>query len=338
MTDSTSGQEVSNNEFESVNEVPVQVVNTYARLWQFETWLRTLVYVELRALLGDNWCQDLNVNPGSLKSDKAQTHMPTPEMNALSYAQLSKLLELIEKYWDCFSAYLPPQPLWDAKTQEVSQIRHRVAHFRIGHRDDLSRVKQLLRDLDRGFWKFCTSYNAYRPVLPPMSDAVSRHFFSLDPLPWCEIASGEWAQVGMRDKTLPVGVSVRAQRRPWATSTLLPGAAGHFYDFRLFAQDGRSFDLGRLLDRTQASQARAVHVCLEDENSVRLTIPSIIGAPAIVELVENFHDAALATALRGSRTFMSPDDLADAWPEYVIGPRNPLSFLDPEMPCSFFGV
>jgi hypothetical protein len=30
--------------------------------------------------------------------------------------------------------------------------------------------------------------------------------------------------------------------------------------------------------------------------------------------------------------------LADEWPEYVLGPSNPLTFLDPEMKCSFFGA
>jgi len=30
--------------------------------------------------------------------------------------------------------------------------------------------------------------------------------------------------------------------------------------------------------------------------------------------------------------------LADRWPEYVLGPKNPLCFLSPDMPCSFFTV
>ena len=32
------------------------------------------------------------------------------------------------------------------------------------------------------------------------------------------------------------------------------------------------------------------------------------------------------------------DALAEQWPEYVLGPSNPLTFLGPDMPCSFFGV
>lgn len=119
--------------FELLADVPTQVINTYARLWQFETWLRAMVYVELRALLGDAWAKDLNPNSGSRQADKSLTHMPTPEMNALSYAQLSKLIALVDNHWDCFASYFPPKSLWTAKLQEVTQIRHRVAHFRVGH-------------------------------------------------------------------------------------------------------------------------------------------------------------------------------------------------------------
>lgn len=133
--------------FEPVADVPTQVLNTYARLWQLETWLRAMVYVELRALLGDDWVAGLNPASGSFQADKSLTHMPTPEMNALSYAQLAKLLELVHRHWDCFAGYLPPKPLWAAKMEEVSQIRHRVAHFRVGHADDLARVKQILGQL-----------------------------------------------------------------------------------------------------------------------------------------------------------------------------------------------
>lgn len=67
--------------FEQVPEVPVPVLNTYSRLWQLETWLRNMVYVELRALLGDDWAKGLNPSSNSFQADKSLTHMPTPEMN-----------------------------------------------------------------------------------------------------------------------------------------------------------------------------------------------------------------------------------------------------------------
>ena len=325
---------------ENLTDVPVQMVNTYARLWQFETWLRALVYVELRALRGDDWANGLEIKPGHLRADKSLIHMPTVEINALSFAQLPQLLALIEANWSCFSAYFPPKKLWDAKLEEVKQIRHRVAHFRVGHEDDLARLKQFLRDIDKGFWRFCTSYNALNPVIPQTCDPIAAHFLPLDPLPWSEIEQGKWAQVGVRDKSLPVGLSVRSQRRVWCRDSLLPGNAGHLYDFYLFAQDARCFDLEQLLNQTNADHHHLVHICLDhDESSVRLTVPSILGEPSIIALVERFHEAALYAARRGRNPIAPPPNvLAERWPEYVIGPRNPLTFLDPQMPCSFFGV
>lgn len=176
--------------FEPVADVPIHVLNTYSRLWQLETWLRTLVYVELRALLGDDWARELPTELKAFQADKSLTHMPTPEMNALSYAQLAKLTELIDRHWQCFSVYFPPRDLWLTKIKEVAQIRHRVAHFRIGHKDDLPRLKQFLRDIDQGFWRFCTSYNDTNPILPQDSNTVAKHFLPLDPLPWVEFQPG----------------------------------------------------------------------------------------------------------------------------------------------------
>lgn len=161
------------NAFDEANEVPERALRVYARLWQFETWLRQMVCVELRALLGDEWSAQIKENAKAFTSDKYLKHMPTPEMHALSYAPLSQLTNLVRDNWSCFEPYLPPRPLWDAKLSEISQIRHRSAHFRIGHADDYSRLHQYLRDIDHGFWTFCTSYNHGHPVLPPSGDAVT---------------------------------------------------------------------------------------------------------------------------------------------------------------------
>ena len=176
--------------FEPVADVPIYVLNTYSRLWQLETWLRTLVYAELRALLGNDWAREFPTELKAFQADKSLTHMPTPEMNALSYAQLAKLTELIDRHWQCFSVYFPPRDLWLTKIKEVAQIRHRVAHFRIGHKDDLPRLKQFLRDIDQGFWRFCTSYNDTNPILPQDSNTVAKHFLPLDPLPGVEFQPG----------------------------------------------------------------------------------------------------------------------------------------------------
>jgi hypothetical protein len=125
----------------AVQELPKRVIATYARLWQLETWLRQMVYIELRAAFGNSWAQQVAGGPTrSLSADLRLTHMPTPEQNPISYVTFSGLQKTIENHWTCFATYLPPQNLWTAKLEEVSQIRNRVAHFRVGHNDDLERV------------------------------------------------------------------------------------------------------------------------------------------------------------------------------------------------------
>lgn len=321
--------------------VPERALRVYARLWQFETWLRHMAYTELRALLGDGWSTSLKTSMKSFEADKHLSHMPTPEMNALSYAPLSALTSLVKEHWDCFKGYLHPADIWEAKLKEVSQIRHRAAHFRSGHVDDHSRLRQFLRDVDPGFWKFCTSYNADYPILPQSEDPVTSHFLPLDPLPWGEIEPGRYARVGMVDKSMVVGVTVGVLTRPWAEAgPPIEGAAGHLYAIRLTALDSRRFDYPALLAGTQRVHGHLAHISLDAfETTLRLTVPSILGATKVVELTEKFLEVARYSVSR-SRDYVPGrvDAQADEWPEYVLGPTNPLTFLDPSMKCSFFSA
>ena len=97
-----------------------------ARLWQFETWLRAMIYVELRARYGDSWVSYLKSRHSvAYTKDKQLTHMPTREDLPTSYMQLGDLLQTMSSEWSLFEPYLPPQQIWDAKLLEVSQIRRK---------------------------------------------------------------------------------------------------------------------------------------------------------------------------------------------------------------------
>jgi len=338
MTD--SAETPKPNAFDEATEVPEQALRIYARLWQFETWLRQMVYVELRALKGDDWGAQVKANSKAFAADKQLKHMPTPEMNALSYSQLAQLIELVKDNWGCFEPYLPPQSLWEAKLSEIAQIRHRSAHFRIGHADDYSRLRQFLRDIDHGFWTFCTSYNGAHPVLPPSGDAVTENFLSLDPIPFSEVEPNLWAQVGHVDRSPVIGMTVRVQRRPWAASVAkADGERGYLYDITLIAND-RVFDFPKLLEATKHLHPHFVHILLDGlEGTVRLTVPTILGSARVITILDEFLELSVYAVGRArSPIAPQPDAVADQWPEYVLGPKNPFSFLDSGMPCSFFAV
>ena len=337
---------------DAVSRVPEERLSTYARLWHFETWLRTMIYVEFRACYGDSWTSHLErstTNPHD--RDKRLTHMPTRETLPTSYMQLADLLKTISCKWCLFDTYLPPQSIWDAKMIEIEQIRHRVAHFRLGHQHDANRVEQLLRDVDEGFWRFCTSYNLEAPVLPPYKDPVTKSLLHLDPFPWNETESGHWARSGIADPDLLVSVQVNVLRRPWLkapSAESVAGTAGYLYDATLYARNQRKFNYSRFLKATECVHKRLCHICIDSSaDTLRITVPAILGATAVTDILAVVVEAAEnALAPRAARDeevayadhLTQVESFADGYPEYVLGPANPLTFLDPEMPCSFFSV
>jgi len=323
-----------------VEGLPARLLSTYARLWQLETWLRRMIYVELKAALGGAWSRDLPSVDSSFKADKRLIHMPTPEMNALSYAQLSALNNLIAKNRHVFDCYLPPSTIWEAKMEEIAQIRHRVAHFRTVHEDDHRRVAQLLRDIDPGFWHFCTSYNDADAILPASADPVIHEFLQYDPFPWTEVGEREWARVGVADPSLIIAVTVEVLRRPWAeVSETVGGSTGHLYDVHLIARGRRSFDYVHFLQNTKSLHSDLVHLCLDSGcGSVRFTIPALLGSQRVIEVVERCLDVARYAVGPIPHVDRPVQPLADEWPEYVLGPNNPLTFLSPGMKCTFFAA
>jgi hypothetical protein len=321
---------------------PERNLETYARLWQLETWLRELVYVQLRARAGDSWDGYVQRAGRPKTNDKRLTHMPTAEENLLSYAQLSEVRTIIADSWSLFESYLPPQNLWEAKLDEVSQIRHRVAHFRSTHADDLARVVQLLRDIDAGMWRFCTSYNDPRPVLPPDKDPVVAAFQRFECFPWTEVENNRWARLGHADPDQRLVLQVEVLSMPWATWELpIVGKEGFLYSVLIYARGHHNHDFKRLLEYTRPMHKHVVHLCLDGgRKSFRLTIPAVLGNDLVSKIITTFHDAALNT-LRPGLDMLADErvqQFADTQPEYVLGPSHPMTFLTPEMPCSVFGV
>lgn len=128
--------------------------------------------------------------------------------------------------------------------------------------------------------------------------------------------------------------------RPWATPVhSVDGEAGHFYDLNLHSHE-RILDYERLLEATRPLHSHFAHICLGHmEDTVRLTVPTVLGSRKIIEVLEQFLESARYCVSRSRNPIASaPDKLADEWPEHVIGPRNPLTFLGPGMKCSFFSV
>lgn len=118
----------------------------YARWRQLETWLRSLVHVELRAAFGtDHWVGEL---PDHTDADAT-----------LAYTDARALNTVIAKHWDLFAPSLLARAVWAGRFEELMAIRNRIGHCRRAHPDDLGRLEQTLRDLEAGARTATLAYN-----------------------------------------------------------------------------------------------------------------------------------------------------------------------------------
>ena len=264
--------------------------------------------------------------------------------------QRRSILSTVSDEWSLFSPYLPPQEIWAAKVKEVLQVRHRIAHFRRGHKHDADRVAQLLRDLDPGFWRFCLSYND-ADCWSSEDDAVTR-----------EVMSDETA----RDK---VRVHLGRSTRRWSRCTeSFEGSPGGFYDAVIHATRDWQFGYQSFLAGTVGVHGRVCLIHLDDDRrSVRVTVPSVIGVSAVSDTLRVCKRAAenavrpwsgpssltqhLEAKLETLRESPMPlrawqeewvEELTEPYGEFILEPMHMLSFMDSShirgRPGSFFAV
>ncbi len=131
---------------------PVEALDVFARWWQLERWLRSLVYLELRAKYGATWNARLPRAEKRAQQQSTWDYMASPEgTSPINYMEVSDLFRIIADHWDIFGyALLRNQSTRDGRVEELAQIRHRLAHCRIPHDDDQARIEQILRDLVLG--------------------------------------------------------------------------------------------------------------------------------------------------------------------------------------------
>ncbi len=349
-----------------------QSVKAYCLAQQLERWLRELIYLELKANYGTEWCmkliealkrsKGLGIPPEkSFKKDQKHQHMSTPENDPLWYLSFDSLIKLIfdKILWGLFKPYLMNKDLLRAKLGEIQLIRNRIAHFRTLHLDDLDRLKSLLRDLDKGFWKFCTSYNEEQGFISKLlRDPVHKHFSDRIHSGYAQVGPNHWGKVANRlGVKLDIDLSylIRPGRRlPW--NSKIRGAKGVLYDFK-FTCAHLSGNLGyldypRILAATKAHHPLAAHIMLDElQGILRITFPAVLSEKEIIKAADSFYDACYTYRgkIYGHQSDNSAFDkkhirktnhnfeiMAAEWPHYVLPPSHPFTFLCPENPCKIF--
>jgi hypothetical protein len=356
-------------------EVSEQRLELFCLLQQLETWFRELVYVETKSHYATGWWQACElalkqsrragIPPArSMRADQRHPHMATPENDPLWFLSFDSLLRILfdKRLWRLFAPYLTTKQLVRSKLDEIMPVRHRIAHARAINAEDLPRVQAVIRDLDQGFWRFCTSYNDDRGFIAgEQQDPVYRHFLKRIHVRWVETQPNTWAEVGSRagahlDIIMRYGLRPSARPRPRKGTIQTRGV---FYDVTFSAAHTREYlHQTDILRSTRRFHDRVIHIFLDaDEQRMRVTVPSILGTDAVVETLEAF-DAACRMYLRpgpavfprvvakrkrkGKGLFTNIDvvqrtrAIASEWPHYVVPSDNPLSFLGPDMPARFF--
>ncbi len=263
-------------------------------LWQLELWMREIVYVELRAHYAD-WRSEVarivrNWPPPSQANDKRLTHMRTRHDNGISYLSLGELLQIIDKHWSLFAFYFPPQNIFVSRMSEISQIRHRIAHFRDPHATDLERVTLFLKDLDQGFWRFATAYSVTKTrAADSPSDSVNDYFDGTHDRRWLvemRTLDAGWRYAGDGDPRLHFDLSCSMRPTFERNGSSLVGRAGLLYHAK-FSSRRNGLSVKAVLAQTEHVHGNCVHIRLE-QDCIVVIVPSVIGHDLLVSTIECF--------------------------------------------------
>ncbi len=277
--------------------LPARSVALYARWWQLETWLRELSYVELRALSGNAWTDPVKVALARQNQDAFFTHMASADNdNPLAYLDYSQLLKVIDAHWDQIGYALIEHGSWDGRQEELKRIRHRIAHLRRPHSDDLARLEQTLRDLEFGAFRALASYSGGRvPSRIDPSDAVA--------VGWLDEQHPDARRLmGHGRREYDTLLLVRKSRRPWSDGSLSdpsrPGQLWHA-DFLL---RGRYVDAGELWYHNYVAGIRPllVHLLADSWERVRFTFSAVDYGKAVADAIGRAFDAVLSVSRPGS--------------------------------------
>jgi hypothetical protein len=335
-----------------------QSLLTYSRLWQLETWLRNMVYAEYFSKYGTEWDTNLKAQGSTTAytNDKQLSHMPTAEESKISFVTFSGLLKAISTEWDLFANYLPPQEIWDAKIKEVSQVRNRIAHFRSSHRDDLKRTEQLLRDVDKGIWRFCTSFRPNSPTISPSNDCVDPVIYEFSNLiPYLSGTTRHRNPTSYSSRLQQkLDISFEVVQRDWShapTDNGIAGNPGFFYSLHLQGIHGWKIGVENVLEATKGIHSLLTYIFLEAIGGIRVIVSSVSTVEKLIKLfsaiIACVADALLPDSPSEHREEFSVyfekqieylQGIADKYSENILGPRHPMTFLTRSEPCSIFSA
>ena len=273
--------------------MPPSASALYGRWWQLETWLRSLVYVELRAAYGPEWASRLPKHSEKRRQgDEAFRYMATPDAQALlAYTDAAGLFEIIDANWPIFEDALLERAVWAGRTVELRNIRNRIGHCRRPHADDLSRIEQTLRDLEGGAFRAASSFNRQWRVPEQWNDPLVET--------WVK-GHHKTAQrlIEHAERQYETSFDLYCSTRPWVTSTHptppLSGTRGYIWHARWHMR-GRGLNLRRFWedDALDAWRETILLICATTPRSIEISFPALEDPGAVAAAIGTAFDLIL---------------------------------------------
>ncbi|EGD44000.1 hypothetical protein NBCG_01588 [Nocardioidaceae bacterium Broad-1] len=286
------------------NGVPARSLALYARWWQLETWLRELVHVELEAKHGEGWLKVVARANGRQAQDAVFAHMESADSrNPLAYLDYSQLLEIIAAEWDLFEPTLIRRSSWEGRQDDLKRIRHRIGHVRKAHSDDLERIEQVLRDLERGAFIAAASYN--RRFIPPVGmDPITTGWLAGEHPTARRLLASSHA----KDR-YEIHFDLEASRRPWATSVQVADPAPGLLWHVEYILGSRVLNVPDLWRNLAGVRGMIVHLVATDPQQVTFTFSGADRAEAVSNAIGVTFDAVI----RSSRPETKDGPVDDEW-------------------------
>jgi hypothetical protein len=273
----------------------------YGRWWQLETWLRSLVYVELRASKGLAWVDKLPKNSESRQQgEQALQYMVTPDaQDRLAYTDASCLFNIMQDHWDYFKSSLLPKNVWAGRVEELLAIRNRIGHCRRPHDDDLARLEQTLRDINSGAVSAITTFNRR---FNPGED-------------WTDNVVNSWVHmhhptavrlINHADRQYETSFRLQCSRRPWSEHPIqgqtINGVPGYIWHANWYFRGGRPFDLRGFWRDIEPFRDVIIMVCADSSSSIDVSFSALDDEKIIVDIIGHCFDVALYNLRHGYDT------------------------------------
>lgn len=318
------------------SNVPDTAVASYARWWQVETYIREIVYTEMRTKYGSAWTEYLPAGvPDRAERDLLNYYMASADAeDVLAYADARVLFDLIEDHWGLFEQILPPQKRWLGMSHTMLAVRHRIAHCRKPHRDDLSRLEQMLRDLETGAKIFYRAYASNRDDFNP-KDPVAKAW------------AGKHHEAAHRlidhcERKYETRFHLTYSLRPWAepdAQKMISGRPGTIWQ-ATWVLGAREIGMSQFWNAIpKASRDLCLHLLL-DSFSVTATFAGIESPGAVADAIAQVFEATILNS-RAMRT----EEKSDDWLERVradaeelppkVSYSRALNLFDPFNPDAF---